>query len=308
MNKKYKEFIKQYPFSVKQSVKLSHHCTFKVGGPADLIVLALSAEELKLAVALAVKLKIPYLVIGGGSNVFFDDKGFKGLVIKYVADEIVISPTKSRVWVEAGCILGKLVKHLAKNNLGGFDFLANIPGSVGGAIVGNAGCYGKAIDNYVYEAEILNCKTGKVKKLKNADLGFKYRHSKLKNKPDWIVLSATLKVIKSNYPDIMKAVKQDLDLRKSKHPLKRSAGCFFKNPNDKAAWRLIDEVGLRGKTLGGARVSNKHSNHIVNYNGRAKAKDVNRLANLIVNKVNKKFGVKLEREARFVTGSGKVLN
>lgn len=307
MQKKYQQFIKQFPYKAKANVSLSKYCTFKVGGLADLLVEAKSNEVLISAITLANKLKVPYLVIGGGSNVFFDDKGFRGLIIHYSADEITIDKVKKIAQVDAGCRLNKLVNRLAQNNLGGIDFLANIPGSLGGAIVGNAGCYGNEIKNCLVSIELLNCKTGRIIKAKPAYLKFNYRHSKLKNSPNLIVLKANLKLSKSNKTEILKAISEELLLRQSKHPLKNCAGSFFKNPKGMAAWKLIDKVGLRGKTIGGARVSKKHSNHIINYNSKASSSDINKLVNKIIKEVKKHTGVTLVKEVRFVMANGKII-
>lgn len=306
MSKKYQQFIKQFPYNIKTKVSLSRYCTFGVGGLADLLIEAKSDEILKSAINLANKLNIPFLVIGGGSNIFFDDKGFRGLVIHYMADEINLDKAKKIVQVEAGCKLNKLVNKLAETNLGGIDFLANIPGSLGGAIVGNAGCYGNEIKNYLINVELLNCQTGKIIKINPAKLNFSYRHSKLKSNSNLIILKASLKLVRSNKAKILKAVRADKLLRKSKHPLDKSAGSFFKNTSDMPVWKIINQVGLKGKTIGGARVSEKHSNFIINYNSKAQASDINKLANKIIKEVKKYTGVILAKEVRFIKANGKI--
>lgn len=306
MSLKYQQFIKQFPHSVKTRVPLSRYCTFKVGGMADLLVEAKSDKVLISAITLADKLNLSYLVIGGGSNIFFDDKGFRGLIVHYAADDIILDKSKKIVQVDAGCKLNKLVDKLAKANLGGIDFLANIPGSLGGAIAGNAGCYRHEIKDCLTSIELLDCKLGKIIKAKPAQLKFGYRHSKLKNNSNLIVLRASLKLSKANQAKILKAIKADKLLRKSKHPLNKSAGSFFKNPINMPAWKLIDKVGLSGKTIGGARVSTKHSNHIINYNSQALSCDINKLANLIIKKVKKYTGITLVKEVRFIRADGKI--
>ena len=145
--RKYQAFIEECSVKVRQNVKLSRYCTFKIGGPADLLVNIENIEDLLMVIRLANKLKIQHLIIAGGSNLLFDDAGFRGLVIHFVANNIEIDEKTRVVDVEAGCSLNYLVKYMAKHNLGGINFLANIPGSVGGAIVGNAGCYGNPYYN-----------------------------------------------------------------------------------------------------------------------------------------------------------------
>lgn len=302
---KSQEFIARYPHRVREDVRLARYCTFKVGGLADLFVEADTPEELIEAVRLAHSLKINYFVLAGGSNVFFDDKGFRGVVIHYAAHGINIDQNKMTVRIEAGCLLSYLVKYLAQHNLGGMDFLANIPGSVGGAIVGNAGCYGNAIKNILVDVDIFNTKTGRITTVNPESLQFRYRHSKLKQMPHLIVLSARLKVIKDNPQKILRAVTNEKLLRLKKHPQAPCAGSFFKNPEGQAAWRLIEGAGMRGATCGGARVSNKHSNHLINYH-QATAKDILRLADKVKKAVRMKRGIILEPEARFVDERGRI--
>ena len=300
-------------------------------------------EELVEALKLAHKLDIPYFVLAGGSNVVFPDTGFRGLVVRYVADKIdVTSPLtegrlrgerkiilpphltsplageefggyplrageelgcaprareKTLVGVEAGMMLGEMVRSLLKQGLGGFNFLANIPGSVGGAIVGNAGCYGKEMKDVLEEIEIFDVKTGKIINMKPSELGFDYRHSKLKHQPELIVLSAVLKITKVNPKQALKEIMEEKQTRLDKHPQSPSCGSWFKNPERGIpAWKFIDQAGLRGHTIGGARISNKHSNFLVNCGG-ATAKDVVKLSQFVQQKVKAKTGIALESEA-----------
>lgn len=285
---------------------LARYCTFKVGGPADLLIKAKTSNALIEALKLARDLKIPYFVLAVGSNVFFDDKGFRGLMINYLANTIEISKDKRFAQVEAGCKLSELVRTLAKKNLGGMDFLANIPGSVGGAIVGNAGCYGKSISEIVTDITVFDIKTHRIKTMSAKTGGFKYRDSMFKSSPYLIILSAKLKLVKDSSKQILARIAKEKALRWANHPHQPSAGSFFKNPEGMPAWKLIEAVGLKGKTVGGAMVSTKHANHIVNFK-KATAKDILKLANLIKKKVADKTKVKLESEVRFVRYDGKVV-
>ncbi|KKT51871.1 MAG: UDP-N-acetylenolpyruvoylglucosamine reductase [candidate division Kazan bacterium GW2011_GWA1_44_22] len=286
VNKIYSQFISESPVKVARGVKLSRFCTMKVGGPADLLVEAKTKEELVEALKLAHKLDIPYFVLAGGSNVVFPDWTSQD-------DERVVE-------VEAGMMLGVMVQQLLKQNWGGFNFLANIPGSVGGAIVGNAGCYGKEIKDVLEEVEIFNVKTGKIMQVKPSELGFDYRHSKLKHQPELIVLSAILKVIKVNSKAALKEIAEEKQVRLDKHPQSPSCGSWFKNPaRGIPAWKFIDQAGLRGHTIGGARISNKHSNFLVNCGG-AKTRDIVRLVDLVKTRVQRATGIKLQEEAKLV--------
>ena len=295
----------------------------KVGGSADLLVEAKTKDELVEVSRLAYKLGIKYFVLAGGSNVVFPDKGWQGLVVRYVANKLVIPSVveESRdpfavskkdsgrddkkiaiAEVEAGAMLGEMVRKLLKQGLGGFNFLANIPGSVGGAIVGNAGCYGKEIKDFLKEVEIFNVKTDKISIVKPSELGFAYRQSKLKNHPELIVLSATFKLEKIDKKRAIKEIIAEKQLRRDKHPQSPSCGSWFKNPSrTEPAWKFIDQAGLRGETIGGARISNKHSNFLVNYGG-AKTADVVKLSKLVKQKVKSKTGVTLVEEVSIIDG------
>lgn len=297
--KKYQEFVKNYPGIIKRRIPLSRYCTFKIGGPADLLIEAKNPAQLIEIVKLAHKLKLRYLIIGAASNLLFDDAGFRGLVVRYIANNVEVDKTTYVAMAWGGCILNRLVKHAAMYNLGGIDFLANIPGSVGGAIVGNAGCYGKAIAETLMDVDILNAKTGEVATVTPNELGFSYRSSKLKTQPNLIVISARLKLLPDSKNRILKAIEEEKQLRWRKHPHAACAGSFFKNPKGEAAWKLVDAAGMRGATVGRARISTKHPNFLVNIGG-AKAKDVKALAIKVIETVRRKMGVTLEPEIRYV--------
>lgn len=303
--KKYKEFISKYSHKVKQNISLARHCTFKVGGVTDLFVNVKNSLELMDAVKLAYDLNIPYFLLAGGSNIVFSDKGFRGLVIHFIANDIEVDKKKMVASVEAGCTLNRLVRYLAGYNLGGMNFLANIPGSVGGAIIGNAGCYGREIADVLVDVDIFDVKKSKVLRVKSKNLSFSYRESKLKQLSHWIVLSARLRLVKDKQSHILKDIEQEKKMRLKKHPVASSAGSFFKNPKRQPVWRFIDAAGMRGVTLDGARVSNKHPNFIINYR-RATAKDVCQLAALVRKAVKAKIGILLESEVRFVDQHGKI--
>ncbi len=272
----------------------------KVGGPADLFVEAKTKSELVEVLQLAYKLGIRYFVLAGGSNVVFPDKGWRGLVVRYLCDRIKIGSGKKFAEVEAGAMLGDLVRRLLKQNFGGFNFLANIPGSVGGAIVGNAGCYGKEIKDVLKSVEVFNVKTGKITNMKPGELGFAYRHSKLKERPELVVLGATFRLEKVNRKQALREIAEEKQLRRDKHPQAPSCGSWFKNPSrSEPAWKFIELAGVKGTAVGGAKMSNKHANFLVNYH-HATAADIVKLSGLVQRKVRAKTSVDLQPEVKII--------
>jgi UDP-N-acetylmuramate dehydrogenase len=261
---------------------------------------------------------LPFFILGGGSNVLFSDNGFNGLVIKLQNTQYEIRNTK--IVAEAGVPLQKLVLESVKKGLSGLENLAGIPGTLGGAIWGNAGAFGREIGDLVEEVKILQIANGKLQivNLKKEDCKFGYRESIFKKK-NWIILEATLKLKKGKKKEIEEKIKKILRLRKEKQPLEfPSAGSVFKNvPIKKVpkkirekfkekikdgflpAGVLIDAVGLKGFQIGGAKISEKHANFIVNV-GEAKASDVKELIEKIKKGVKKKFKIQLEEEIKLV--------
>lgn len=202
--------------------------------------------------------------------------------------------------VEAGAMLRDVVRGLIKQGLGGFNFLANIPGSAGGAIVGNAGCYGEEIKDVLQEVEIFNVKTGKISMVKPNKLGFTYRHSKLKDHPEWVVLGAAFKLQKVDKKQALQEIAEERKLRLNKHPQTPSCGSWFKNPSrTEPAWKFIEAAKMKGVCLGGAKISNKHANFLVNYRN-AKTADVIKLSKLVQQKVKARTGVVLTEEVRII--------
>jgi UDP-N-acetylmuramate dehydrogenase len=304
---------------IRENVLLRDYTTFKIGGPARYFFVAKSREDLKNAILWAKKKKLPFFILGGGSNVLFSDKGFKGLIIKMQNSKCKIKNTK--IVAEAGVPLQKLVLETAKKGLSGLENLAGIPGTLGGAIWGNAGAFGREIGDLVEEVKVLDVGSSKleVKRLKNKDCKFGYRESIFKRRKNWIILEATLKLKKGKRKEIEEKIKEILRLRKEKQPLEfPSAGSVFKNvPIKKVSKRirerfrekikdgflpagvLIEAAGLKGFQIGGAKISEKHANFIVNV-GEAKASDVKELIEKIKKEVKKKFKIQLEEEIKLV--------
>src|SRR3989339_83619 len=243
------------PDNIKKSESLSKHSTFRVGGEAKYFYECGNTKEIPDLIRWAYHNKLPFFVLGGGSNVIFPDKGFDGLVIKITASEIKVG--KTQITAEAGAKLMQVAKIAGENDLGGIEEFISIPGSVGGAVRGNAGCFGKEISSVLRAAWIL--KAGRDQK----------------------------------------RMKEVLALRKEKQPWGLSAGSFFKNPNGASAGELIEKCGLKGKTFGGAQISEKHANFILNL-GSAKASDILALAKMAQDAVKEKFDVDLEPEVQIV--------
>jgi len=204
--------------------------------------------------------------------------------------------------VEGGAMLGDVVHRLLKQSLGGFNFLANIPGSVGGAIVGNAGCYGKEIRDVLKSVEVFNVKTGKIITMKPSELGFGYRHSKLKEYSELVVLSATFRLEKVDKKQALKEIAEEKQLRRDKHPQAPSCGSWFKNPSrTEPAWKFIESAGMKGATVGGAKISNKHANFLINYR-HATTTNIIKLSRLVQQKVKTETGISLKEEVRIIDG------
>ena len=313
---------KEFP-EIKRNISLKEFTTFKIGGRAKYFLEIKDREKLISALKLAKELKTPFFILGGGSNLLVSDKGFDGLVIKMKNTKYEIKD--GLIFCEAGAPLSSLVSMAAKNNLTGLEWAVGIPGTIGGAIYGNAGAFGSSIGEIVKEVEVLKIKNCKFEltKLKNKDCQFSYRGSIFKKNPNLIILSAKLKLKKGEKNKIEEKMKKYLDYRKSTQPLNfPSAGSIFKNftprrneisgagpalkvvlkefnKKEIPAAYLIEKCGLKGKRVGSVKISEKHANFIINL-GNGKAKDVKKLINLTKKKVKEKFGIELKEEIQYL--------
>jgi len=269
---------------------LAKYTTFKIGGPADFFVEVEKEEELVKLLKLLRELNLPYFILGGGSNLLVADEGFRGIVIKIANCELRI--TNCKIIAGAGVSLGKLVELSAENSLTGLEFAAGIPGTVGGAVRGNAGAWGEAIGDKVKRVKVLTPQ-GEIKWIDASDCQFSYRQSRFKKTKE-IIWEVELELEKGDRKEIKEKIEENLAKRASQ-PKEPSAGCIFVNPKPFPAGELIDKCGLKGKRIGDAQISPKHANFIVNL-GNAKAADVIRLIKLIKEKVKEKFGINLEEE------------
>lgn len=275
------------------------HTTYKVGGPARIYLKVKGVDSLIKTIKYCGKHRVKYLVIGRGSNLLFSDREYEGLIISLNECFNEIKVNGSTMIAQAGVPMISLSYQAAKIGLSGFEFMGGIPGSIGGGIYMNAGAYKYDLASVVKTVTLLNEKH-EVVTFNNEQMDFSYRHSICQDNRKLIVLEVTFELTAKS-PDEIKAV---LDKRKERRMSSQpwnmpSAGSVFRNPQDKPAWQYIDECGLRGYEIGGAQVSPKHSNFIVN-NGYASAKDIYDLIMLVQEKVNEKFGVKLRREVGLI--------
>jgi len=300
MTKKVLAKIKEIFPNAKEKEPLSFHCTFGVGGPADLFI---ETDDVSKAVSICRSTGTRFIIIGGGSNMLFSDKGFRGVVIKLSSKSITFSG--STVTAKAGVNLQFLIKECEKKGFYNLSLLGGIPGTLGGAVRGNAGWADMEISDILRSAEILNPTTGKIKKYDKKSLKFAYRSSLVKS-DKLIVLEATLALSKAKKYKLLAA--KFSEKRSTTQPYGMSAGSFFKNPSmtdpKKKAGYLIDQCGLKGKQIGGAKISEKHANFIINAsskNGKkATQKDILSLAKLAKKQVWKKFKIKLEEEVEII--------
>lgn len=277
---------------------LYKHTTFRVGGPAKLFVKVKDLESLILVIRYCRKHRIKLFVIGRGSNLLFSDKSFQGIIISLEQfNQYKING--NQVTAQCGVAMIKLAYDCAKVGLSGFEFMGGIPGNIGGGVFMNAGAYNSNIAEVLESVTILN-ENLELVTLSKEDMNFGYRHSIIQEHKKWIVIEASF-VLKTK---TVAEVKDLLDRRKERRMASQpwnqpSAGSVFRNPEGMSAWKLIDDAGLRGYEIGGAQVSPKHSNFIVN-NGYASAKDIYDLIFYVQKQVNDQFSVLLQPEVRFI--------
>ncbi|TRZ95980.1 UDP-N-acetylmuramate dehydrogenase [bacterium] len=278
---------------IRLRVKLAGYTTFKIGGPARFFFEPDSLKELLEALAFAKNKGIPVVILGAGSNILVSDSGLDGLVIKLSGRDFKLLRING-VYMQAGCglKLNQLLIGAKNKSLSGFEFLAGIPGTLGGALMGNAGARGKSIGDLVEELRVLDY-NGKIKLLKKDQLKFSYRKSNLHK---YIIVSAKLKLAPGKQDEIALLISQFLRQRaRTQENNLPNAGCIFKNPTKAVAGKLIEACGLKSKAAGGAVISKVHANFILN-RGRAKSKDVLSLMHLMRDEVKRRFKVNLEPE------------
>jgi UDP-N-acetylmuramate dehydrogenase len=272
---------------------LREYTSLGVGGPADLIVLR-SVDAVQPVVEGLRQRGIPWGLLGGGTNVLPEDAPLRKVFLQLHSGPSDLVFEGNRVHIAAAASLGRTVMECAKRNLGGMEGLVGVPGSVGGALRMNAGAYGTQIGPLVRSVTVFRGATGTTQELAADAIGFTYRHSSFA--PDDIMLSVTLELIERPFRDILEQVKGYNEKRRRSQPVKeKSAGCIFKNPPGLSTGRMIDELGMKGERSGGAVISERHANFIVNRDG-ATASDIFRLMDRIRERISKEHGVELEEE------------
>lgn len=283
---------------VLEQVNMKDHTTYKVGGKASLMVHPKNEEKLIELIQLAKDNNINYKIIGNGSNVIFSDNDYNGIIIKLDhLDHLEIDDTV--ITIGAGYNLMKLAISLSRRGLTGLEFATGIPGTVGGAIYMNAGAYKSDMGYIVSKVKVLTPEL-EIKTLYNDELNFHYRTSFLQQNPGYICLEATIVLKHGDKNEIREIIEDRKKRRLMSQPLEfPSAGSVFRNPENDFAGRLIEECGLKGKQIGGAMVSLKHANFIVNAN-HATASDIKELIELVKNSVKEKFNIELKVEQEFI--------
>ncbi len=278
---------------------LAQYTAMRVGGPADLLAVCESMDEVAGAVELARQHKVPWLLLGGGCNVLVADSGVRGLVIVNRAARIEFDGEAVRA--EAGALLAVLARESVERGLAGLEWAAGLPGAVGGAVVGNAGAFEGDIASRLRSATVLGL-DGKVVERPNEWFEFDYRLSRIKREPVGqrpVVLAATFDLPRGDPEALVVKVEEILEWRRTRHPAGATMGSTFKNPPDSHAGYLIEQAGLRGYRVGGVQVSELHGNFFVNTGG-ATAADVLTLIEHVRAEVKRQFGVELELEIELV--------
>lgn len=302
------------------------HTTLKIGGVADYYFEAKTVDDLILAVKTAKSAVLPYVVLGWGSNIIFSDYGFPGLIIKNSTSNIAFMTEKSQVIADSGVALSKLILEATSNDLSGLEFLFGIPGTVGGAVYGNAGAFGQGIGDYIKIATVLipgkKDEEPEIQQLDRNWFEFSYRDSKLKKmtglqKP--IILTVKFQLAQNRQEEIMRRLNLFKQKRLDTQPVGQSAGCVFRNPipeellhvsgkgslsmpeipKERSAGFMLDRTGAKKLKLGGVRVSSKHANFILNTNN-AKGHEVRKIIEEMRAAVKDKFDVDLHEEIEYI--------
>lgn len=275
---------------------MKNYTTFRIGGPVDILLKPDSITNLALAIKLCNEHKIPYYILGNGSNLLVADEGFRGVVIQIYTNLQEIKVEGNKVTAQAGALLSKVATKALEHSLTGFEFAHGIPGTLGGAVVMNAGAYGGEMKQVLISCDVLD-QEGNMITLSNEALELGYRTSIIQKK-GYIVLAATIALNEGDKEAISMHMKELMDRRKEKQPLdKPSAGSTFKRPEGHFAGKLIMDSGLKGYQIGGAMVSEKHSGFVINCGG-ATFKDVVALINHVQEVVKEKYQVVLEPEVK----------
>lgn len=293
-----REFCVFRNIDIRFNEPMSRHTSLQIGGPADVAIFPDISSVSELIKILKAE-KIPYIVIGGGTNILVKDSGIDGAVIFTSKMNNIKSQQSDEecIFVQSGCSLQKVINLCIEHGLSGIEGLAGIPGSIGGAIAGNAGSFGCEIKDVIKSVNLL-MPDGNIKELSVNDINFRYRNADIP--AGSIILGAVLSLKKDEPFEIKKRVMEFMNEKKSRQPVsKSSAGCVFKNAEGVSAGRLIDEAGCKGMKIGGIEVSRVHANFFIN-TGRGTADDFLKLMDIVSKKVKDKFGIILEPEIKII--------
>src|SRR5579863_10329919 len=278
---------------LKPGTSLAAHTSLGIGGTTDLLRIT-RHEAIPDLLNLLDAQAVAHKFLGGGSNLLVGDGELPWVVLQLVSPQPDIVLEGNFAQVDAAADLGRTVTFCAKNDLGGMEGLIGVPGTVGGALRMNAGAYGMQIGSYVREVKLYRAAAREIQSLQGAQISFEYRHTSFA--PDDMMLAVKLELPSKPYPEILKGIRICNEKRRASQPLgQKSAGCIFKNPPGASAGRMIDELGLKGLSVGDARVSERHANFFVNA-GQASANDMLSLIADVRGRVEKAFAVKLENE------------
>ncbi len=288
--------------NVRLQESMAEHTSFRIGGPADYYVTPQDPESLAQGIALCVEENVPYYIVGNGTNLLIADRGFRGVIFQILRTMDSITCREEDgvllLFAQAGALLSRAARTVAEKGYAGFEFAAGIPGTIGGAVMMNAGAYGGEIGDHLLYVDVLDEK-GQTLRLTLPELAFGYRRSIVMDK-GYIVLDVCMSFEKGDPDAVMQRVEELSGKRKSSQPLDYpSAGSTFKRPEGYFAGKLIQDCGLKGLTVGGAQVSEKHAGFVINIGG-ATAADVRELIRQVQERVKDQFGVLLEPEIRMI--------
>lgn len=282
--------------NIKTNESMSKHTTYHVGGNVDYYIYPDNFLSLMRVINILEEANIPFYTIGRGSNILFSDKPFHGAIINLdrSLNDFYFEPDGTLV-CQAGCSIINISVEAMKKNLTGLEWSSGIPGSVGGALYMNAGAYRSDMSHVVQD--VLTLRDGRIEWIDQDELDFGYRHSVFQKHKDWVILGARLQLHPGDSEEIRDLMNSRRQRRMNTQPLdKPCAGSVFRNPESIPAWKLIDQMGYRGYQIGGARVSDKHSNFIVNENNTATASDIRDLIQMIRQEAKEKYDISLITE------------
>lgn len=284
--------------AVRLAEPMKAHTSFRIGGPADIFLMPGSAAEAAIALEILRRHGIPVFILGNGSNLLVRDKGIRGAVLQLSGRMAALEEEGTMIYAQGGALLSAVAAKAAEKGLAGLEFASGIPGSVGGAVIMNAGAYGGEMKGVLESVDVLTEALEQLT-LPVGELGLSYRHSSLAERGD-IVLGARFRLAEGDPQAIRARMAELAEQRREKQPLQYpSAGSTFKRPEGYFAGKLVQDAGLKGKAIGGAQVSEKHAGFLVN-TGNATARDMLELIAFCQRTVEEKFGVRLETEVKIV--------